>query len=289
MSNKTILQTNNNKISGNNATILSVIDTVNNLPKKGSEIPTKGIVINKFNSSGYIEDLTIVGLTTIPQAYMRAASTAALNYASVLSLGLKRIVVEDSVTTIGAEAFCYLVKLEALILPNSVTSIGEAVFGNLPELQTITLSDNITNIPTNTFYQCYKLALTTLPSGITSIGNYAFYNCYKLALTDLPSSLTSIGTYGFCGCKNINTLTINSSSTLTINNYAFINCTNLTTLIFPNVTSVPTIASSTIFNSSGITASTGNIYVPDNLVDAFKSATNWSTYATRIKAISLLG
>ena len=33
---------------------------------------------------------------------------------------------------------------------------------------------------------------------------------------------------------------------------------------------------------------TDYIYVPDNLVDGFKIATNWSTYATQIKPISEL-
>jgi hypothetical protein len=37
---------------------------------------------------------------------------------------------------------------------------------------------------------------------------------------------------------------------------------------------------------STLTGSFGSIYVPASLVDAYKSATNWATYANRITAIS---
>jgi hypothetical protein len=36
---------------------------------------------------------------------------------------------------------------------------------------------------------------------------------------------------------------------------------------------------------STLTGSFGSIYVPASLVDAYKSATNWATYADRITAI----
>ena len=42
------------------------------------------------------------------------------------------------------------------------------------------------------------------------------------------------------------------------------------------------------FNNSSISTRTGYIYVPDNLVDSYKTATNWSTYANQIKPISEL-
>ena len=37
-----------------------------------------------------------------------------------------------------------------------------------------------------------------------------------------------------------------------------------------------------------IEKATGYVYVPDDMVDTYKSATNWSTYASQIKGMSEL-
>ena len=43
-----------------------------------------------------------------------------------------------------------------------------------------------------------------------------------------------------------------------------------------------------MFYNTAIENGTGYIYVPDSLVDSYKTATNWSTYASQIKPISEL-
>ena len=70
-----------------------------------------------------------------------------------------------------------------------------------------------------------------------------------------------------------------------IGNYAFYKCTNLSIFALPNITRVPTLGSD-VFTNTPIANGTGYIYVPDDLVESFKSATNWSIYADQIKAIS---
>ena len=42
-------------------------------------------------------------------------------------------------------------------------------------------------------------------------------------------------------------------------------------------------------SSSGLMGFTGTVYVPDALVDSYKSATNWSSYASKIDALSNWG
>ena len=72
----------------------------------------------------------------------------------------------------------------------------------------------------------------------------------------------------------------------TIKPGAFYNCTKLSKFALPNITSVPTLSSTNNFYNTPIANGTGYIYVPDDLVESFKSATNWNTYADQIKAIS---
>ena len=66
-------------------------------------------------------------------------------------------------------------------------------------------------------------------------------------------------------------------------------CTQLETVIC-RATTVPTMGSTYgtygIFGGSKIASGTGYIYVPDDLVEDYKAATNWSTYAAQIKPLS---
>lgn len=52
-------------------------------------------------------------------------------------------------------------------------------------------------------------------------------------------------------------------------------------------TTPPSIQTTTFNNSNEIIGGTGYIYVPDESVDAYKTATNWSTYAAQIKPINV--
>ena len=94
-------------------------------------------------------------------------------------------------------------------------------------------------------------------SNATSIGNYAFRDCRGLTSVSFPNA-TSIGNYAFSSCSNLTTIYVgtNTSTVCTLSSTsAFNNCTKLT-----------------------------NIYVPASLVGSYISATNWSKYASKIKA-----
>ena len=58
----------------------------------------------------------------------------------------------------------------------------------------------------------------------------------------------------------------------------------LLALILRGVTTVPTLGSTT-FNNTAIKSGTCYVYVPKELEATFKVASNWSTYASQIRAI----
>ena len=60
----------------------------------------------------------------------------------------------------------------------------------------------------------------------------------------------------------------------------------LTQLVIQRTAGVVTLASANAFDNSGITATTGDIYVPDALVSTYKTAANWVTFADRIQPLS---
>lgn len=63
----------------------------------------------------------------------------------------------------------------------------------------------------------------------------------------------------------------------------FENCVNLTSFIIRSGTT--SLNKATAFTGTPIESGTGYIYVPADLVDTYKAATNWSTYASQIRAL----
>ena len=66
--------------------------------------------------------------------------------------------------------------------------------------------------------------------------------------------------------------------------YAFSNSPALTRVILRSTAKVATLSFTSAFSNTD----NAIIYVPDALVDDYKAATNWSTYADRIKGLSEL-
>jgi hypothetical protein len=116
---------------------------------------------------------------------------------------------------------------------------------------------------------------------VTSIGQYAFCSCSALTTANFPAA-TSIDTYAFSVCSNLTAA--NFPVATSIGSNAFNGCSKLTALILRNAT-VGSLNRTNAFTSTPIASGTGYIYVPRALVDSYKAATNWSTYAAQIRAI----
>ena len=142
---------------------------------------------------------------------------------------VKKIVIEDGVTSIGDAAFYGCSSLTSITIPDGVTSIGESAFSDCSSLTSITIPDSVTSIGNNAFDSCSSLTSITIPDGVTSIEGSAFYNCSGLTSITIPDSVTSIESYAFCNCSNLTSITIPDSVT-SIGESVFDNCTNLTTI-----------------------------------------------------------
>lgn len=126
-------------------------------------------------------------------------------------------------------------------------------------IQKVEIGGSVTSIGGFAFNSFYSLSSITIPDGVTSIDNYTFYYCYSLSSITIPNSVTLIG------------------------NNAFQNCYGVRYYDFTRHTAVPTLSGTNAFN--GIAADC-EIRVPAALVDAWKAATNWSTYADHIVGVS---
>ena len=203
----------------------------------------------------------------------------------------------DGVTSIGNDAFKYCYSLTSITIPDSVTSIGSNAFQGCYSLTSLIIPDGVTNIEQYAFSNCYSLTSLIIPNSVTSIGNYILQNCYSLTSLTIPDGVTSIVQYAFNNCFSLTSLTIPDSVT-SIGKYAFYCCYSLTSLIIPD--SVTSIIDSAFSNCYGMaeyhlksatppTLSSSNafssiqddciIYVPKGRLNAYKTATNWATYA----------
>ena len=215
--------------------------------------------------------------------------------------GLTSVTIPDSVTTIGNSAFMSCTGLTSVTIGNSVTTIGMAAFNNCSSLTSVTIGNSVTTIGDGAFNLCTGLTSIIIPNSVTTIGQGAFYGCSSLTSVTIPSGVTSIVMETFRNCTGLTSVTIPDSVT-TIGSGAFVNCTGLTSVTIGN--GVTTIGQGAFSGCSGLTSVTVQattpptletnafntnmncpIYVPSASVEAYKAATNWSNYASSIQAI----
>ena len=127
---------------------------------------------------------------------------------------VKKVVIEDGVTSIGNSAFNECISLTSITIPDSVTSIGAYAFQSCSNLTSITIPDSVTSIGASAFNSCSGLTSITIPDSVTSIGNFAFSYCISLTSITIPDSVTSIGSYAFYNCKNLTTISLSCKSSL---------------------------------------------------------------------------
>lgn len=115
-----------------------------------------------------------------------------------------------------------------------------------------------------------------------SVGNFAFYNCITLETVKFTEA-ESIGNYAFRGSTSL--ITAVFPKVTAIANNAFNMCAALTALVLGG-TQVASLNGSSALTDTAIASGTGYIYVPDSLVNDYKAAVNWKTYASQIRPLS---
>ena len=110
---------------------------------------------------------------------------------------IKKVTIEDGVTSIGDSAFIGCISLTSITIPDSVTSIGSEAFYYCTNLTSITIPDSVTSIGDYAFYECRSLTSITIPDSVIIIGSDAFLDCTSLASITIPDSVIFIGSEAF--------------------------------------------------------------------------------------------
>ena len=188
----------------------------------------------------------------------------------------------NRITSIRKNCFYGCTFLKTIDFP-LVTEVKNGGFNLCPSLTSVNLP-LATYIGDEVFNGCTSLMNIELPL-VTYIGGSTFQGCTKLTTVNLPV-VSGINSGSFRECTSLTKIEFLSTLNGIAYN-AFYKCSNLKTLILRSET-MCRLSATGAFNSTPIESGTGYIYVPDDLVDSYKSATNWSTYADQIKPISEL-
>ena len=184
--------------------------------------------------------------------------------------------------------------------PSAIDSLPSGGGGSLKTLldatkSTAYLFENYEGTSVNDLISCND---TSNVNKMTSMFQY----CLNLStVPQLNTSNASTMKYMFNNCESLTTIDIthmNITSSSDINNFAY-NCYSLTKLIIRNIDTIPALSTSSFYGCYHFTGTSnatynpqglkdGRIYVPDDKVDALKTATNWSKYADIIVPLSTL-
>lgn len=140
---------------------------------------------------------------------------------------------------------------------------------------------------------------------VTKIGPYAFARHSGLLKVEIPN-VERIEAYGFNYCTGLTEIELPKCKYIA--GQSFNSCSKLEKVVAPMCEEIGghaltasklsclvlggdkvcILGNAAAIETTPMKNGTGFIYVPDHLVDQYKSATNWSTYASQIKPLSEL-
>ena len=165
-----------------------------------------------------------------------------------------------------------------------------------------TIDTDVVALNQYAFAYCYNLSEISL-SKVTTLGYRAFFSCYALSSVYLPECKTIAGQV-FGWCSGLTSISLPKCEALynralyntaiskiylpvcsNISSQAFYNCTYLNTISLGS-SSVCRLFSSDAFAGTRITSSTGLIYVPDSLYEAYRTDSVWSYFFSVLSPLS---
>lgn len=220
---------------------------------------------------------------------------------------------DDTLTSIRSYGLAYMTALTSVSFPALQTINSYAFYDDYNLEMNGWQFPNAKTIGNYAFRYCYGLTGdVVLPSTVTSIGQYSFASCKNMTKFVANGSISTLGTYTFVGasadhkmtvteirmpnlgtgialnlnfgsttaanaCQQLGLVDIGKAKSIAANTFA--NCYKLQTLIMRR-TSVTTCANVSAFLNTplrGRNSLTAKIYVPESLIDSYKTASVWST------------
>ena len=229
------------------------INAINGIKRVKQQMPEEADNLTKTSSTDYIDSI-------IDEQGVRYSSDGK-SLLKCLNQDIQEYRVREGCEVIKDKAF-YIDRmgrccsLKTIILPNSITHIGDEAFLGCGDLVHISLSQNLIHIGNSAFELCGELTKIDLPLGLVHLGSRAFFGCKNISSIVLPPKIKAIedGTFGGCSklysielpvgiqsigkdafflCHSIISIVLPDGLT-SINNHAFASCDSLTSISLPN-------------------------------------------------------
>lgn len=210
------------------------------------------------------------------------------------------------VSVISDEAFNNCMSLPEITIPKTVDCIGDYVFGVCTSLADVTIADRETelklgsngsnpmfsscplksvyiggNITYGTtandgyspFYRNTSLETVRITDRETEISENEFYGCTSLKSVSMGDGIDTIGRYAFSGCSALESFSF-GTGLKSIGDEAFSDCTGMKKLV--SKTAVPPVCGPQALDDINKWECT--LYVPQESLDAYKSAAQWKEF-----------
>lgn len=146
-----------------------------------------------------------------------------------------------------------------------------------------TYSSDIQSLRHFAFQYCYNLTSVSLPN-ITSIPNGAFGYCSKLTDCTFPNVEEIVGSSTFSGCILLTKIALPALTSMA-DMACWAGCNKNLALILSNSVMATCGYAGASYQKTPFNKGNGYIYVPQSLIEDYKVATNWVTFAAKFRAI----
>jgi hypothetical protein len=231
------------------------------------------------------------------------ANRGSLFFAFSNCTSLKSVKLPPQITAIHSNAFNGCKSLESVTFGGDVDFFRDRCFAGCINLKNININQSIIReVRNNAFNECSNIIgfeTLNLPSLVME-GPLGFNHCKQIKNVVELGNISKLGQFAYCTALE----TINVPKSVTVLDYeAFRGCTSLKYLDLRgcNITEVLTravwgssslkwiafdVATPPSYDGNSLEGVSCPIYVPDNSVEAYKTATGWTAVASRIKPLS---
>lgn len=241
---------------------------------QGLEISTAGVV------TGYSGSQTDIVIPNYNNGV--AVTSIGANAFIAPNVRITSVWAPKSITSIGNNAFYNCQYLASVRLTGSVKTIGNNAFYRNERLKSLGDISAVTSIGTAAFIGCKSLVDIVLPQTLTAIGAQAFADCTSLRQIVIPSGVTSISADAFSGCIALRSAVISSTELTSIGGAAFKNCAALTSVTIERSSVVAAIAADSFSGCPYV-----KIYVPQSILDSYKTGADYDAIKDRFSAIKV--
>lgn len=228
------------------------------------------------------------------------SSSSNLNEA--YTCAVQKIEFGEGINSFGDTAFRMLRNLATVSVPNLSCSFQASMFNECNKLRYVTSPANAQQIPSTCFANCYSLERVSIGEKVYQFGSSVFSGAYTLVDLTIPDGVTlgdalveytyilrriglpqdaTVVPYRMMNISRLLTCVNIPGTIVEVKSEAFRNCSAVVFYDFTKCAAVPSLANTDAF--TGIPADC-EIRVPAALYDEWIAATNWATYASKIKA-----